>query len=139
MQMKNPDIRWRQRFSNFCLALSQLQKFIEKGELNEFEDQGLIQSFEYNFELAWNSMKDYYENQGETNMQGSKDVIRLAFKRGLITDGDVWMEMVSSRILTSHTYQEQTARQVISDIRNNYYHQFILLKDTFNKIISKGE
>ncbi len=137
--MNESDIRWRQRFSNFCLALSQLQKFIEKGELNEFEDQGLIQSFEYNFELAWNSMKDYYENQGETNMQGSKDVIRLAFKRGLITDGDVWMEMVSSRILTSHTYQEQTARQVISDIRNNYYHQFILLKDTFNKIISKGE
>jgi len=137
--MNNSDIRWRQRFSNFCLALSQLQKFIEKGKLNEFEDQGLIQSFEYNFELSWNTMKDYYENQGETNLQGSKDVIRLAFKRGLIKDGDIWMEMVSSRILTSHTYQEQTARQVISDIRNNYYKQFIKLKDTFNKIISKGE
>ncbi len=137
--MNIPDIRWRQRFSNYCLALSQLQKFIERGELNEFEEQGLIQSFEYNFELAWNTMKNYYENQGETNMQGSKDVIRLAFKRGLIEDGDVWMEMVSSRILTSHTYQEQIAKQVVSDIRRQYYDRFIKLKNNFNTIIARGE
>jgi nucleotidyltransferase substrate binding protein (TIGR01987 family) len=136
--MTNPDIRWKQRYHNFCLAYSQLQKFIEKGELNEFEEQGLIQSFEYNFELAWNTIKDYYEYQGETNIQGSKDAIRLAFKRGLITDGAVWLDMLASRVLTSHTYQKQTAQQVIHDIREKYVEQFSLFLETMSQIVREN-
>ena len=85
--MTAKDIRWIQRFNNFNKALSQLTKFIEKGELNEMERQGLIQSFECNYELAWNTLKDYFDAQSETNIFGSRDVFRLAFKRGLIENG----------------------------------------------------
>ena len=53
------DVRWKQRFDNFRKAISQLKEFIEKPELNKFEKQGLIQCFEYTFELAWKTMKDY--------------------------------------------------------------------------------
>jgi hypothetical protein len=55
------DIRWKQRFANFKKATAQLTEFIQKGELNKFEVQGLIQCFEYTFELAWKTMKDYLE------------------------------------------------------------------------------
>ena len=103
------DIRWIQRFANFSKALRQLQKFIAKGELNELEEQGLIQSFEYTFELAWNVIKDFYEEQGEIGLQGSKDAIRLAYKRGLLENAEEWMEMVESRKLTVHTYNEETS------------------------------
>ena len=58
------DIRWKQRFSNLEKAFGQLTEFIEKGELNKFELQGLIQCFEYTFELGWKVMKDYLENEG---------------------------------------------------------------------------
>jgi nucleotidyltransferase substrate binding protein (TIGR01987 family) len=126
----NEDIRWQQRFNNFKQAVAQLTKFIEKGDLNELEEQGLIQSFEYNYELAWNTIKDYYERQGETNIQGSRDAIRLAFKRGLIADGSTWMEMIKSRTLTSHTYNQKIAEEVIVDIKSFYYIQFIKLRDT---------
>ena len=125
--MPTKDIRWIQRFNNFCKALNQLTKFIEKGELSELEQQGLIQSFEYNYELAWNTIKDFYENQGETGIQGSRDAIRLAFKRALITDGDIWMRMIKSRALTSHTYNEDTADEIAMDIRNIYYDEFLKL------------
>ncbi|MGH2645554.1 MAG: nucleotidyltransferase substrate binding protein [Chitinophagaceae bacterium] len=101
---KQPDIRWQQRFDNYKKALSQLTKFIKKGDLNELEKQGLIQAFEYTYELAWNVMKDYYEFQGSEKIQGSRDAIRLAFKRGLISDGEGWMKMLDSRTRTSHTY-----------------------------------
>ena len=135
--MENKDIRWIQRFNNFCKALKQLTKFIEKKELNELEQQGLIQSFEYSYELAWNTVKDFYENQGETGIQGSRDAIRLAFKRGLIKDGDLWMKMVISRTLTSHTYNEDTAEAIATDIINNYYDEFLKLQKKLAELKEK--
>ena len=135
--MENKDIRWIQRFNNFCKAIKQLTKFIEKKELNELEQQGLIQSFEYNYELAWNTIKDFYENQGETGIQGSRDAIRLAFKRGLIKDGDLWMKMVISRTLTSHTYNEDTAEEIATDIFNNYYNEFLKLQKKLAELKEK--
>jgi nucleotidyltransferase substrate binding protein (TIGR01987 family) len=98
------DIRWHQRLSNYNKALAQLKKFIDKDELNELEEQGLIQAFEYTFELAWNVIKDYYEYQGVIGMQGSRDAFRRAFNRDLIADGEIWMKMIESRTKTFHTY-----------------------------------
>jgi hypothetical protein len=69
----NDDIRWLQRFSNFRKALSQLEKFILKGNLSDMEEQGLIKAFEYTYELAWNTLKDYLEYQGTLNMAGSRE------------------------------------------------------------------
>jgi nucleotidyltransferase substrate binding protein (TIGR01987 family) len=126
--MTTQDIRWVQRFNHLSKALSQLTKFIEKGTLNELEKQGLIQSFEYTYELAWNTLKDYFETQGETNMNGSRDVFRLAFKRGLIEDGETWMDMIKSRTLTVHTYDEDIAEKIAADISNRYFPEFVKLK-----------
>jgi len=131
------DTRWIQRFNNFSKAFKQLTKFIEKGKLNDLEQQGLIQSFEYNYELAWNTIKDFYENQGETGIQGSRDAIRLAFKRGLIENGEIWMKMIKSRTLTSHTYNEDTAREISSDIVKSYYGEFLKLQHKLNELKEK--
>lgn len=128
--MNDEDIRWIQRFNNFSKALSQLRKFIAKGELNEFEEQGLIQAFEYTYELSWNTIKDYFENQGDTNINGSRDAFRLAFRRGIIEEGELWMDMIKSRTLTSHTYNEDIARQIALDISKKYYFEFEKLHNT---------
>jgi len=66
------DIRWQQRFSNFQLALSQLETFFEPPELNGREKQGLIKAFEYTFELAWNSLRDLLRSRGNENLLGSR-------------------------------------------------------------------
>jgi len=121
------DIRWIQRFNHFSKALSQLTRFIEKGALNELEKQGLIQSFEYTFELAWNTLKDYFEAQGETNIHGSRDVFRLVFRRGMIEDGETWMDMIKSRTLTAHAYDEEIAEKITADITTRYYPEFVTL------------
>jgi len=117
-------IRWKQRFANYQKAFAQLSKFVKKNDLNELEEQGIIKVFEYTYELAWNVMKDYYEYQGEKDIQGSRDAIRLAFKRGLIADREGWMAMITSRIKSSHTYNEKVARQITADIKNKYYDLF---------------
>lgn len=121
---QSEDIRWKQRFANYQKALTQLSKFVDKSDLNELEKQGLIKAFEYTYELAWNVMKDYYEYQGTKDIQGSRDAIRLAFKRGLIADGEGWMAMITSRIQTSHTYNEEVADEIATDIIGKYYGLF---------------
>jgi len=126
--MNTEDIRWIQRLTHFSKALGQLRKFIEKDALNELEEQGLIQAFEYTYELAWNTLKDYFESQGETDLHGSRDVFRLAFKRGLIEDGETWMDMIKSRTLTSHTYNEEVAEQIATAITNRYFSEFVRLQ-----------
>lgn len=125
--MTTQDIRWVQRLNNFSKALNQLTRFIQKGTLNELEEQGLIQAFEYTYELAWNTLKDYFEAQGETNIHGSRDAFRLAFRRGLIENGETWMAMVTSRTLTSHTYNEEIAEKIANDTVTVYYQEFVTL------------
>ena len=127
------DIRWKQRFANYTKALSQLTKFIQQGKLNELEEQGLIQAFEYTYELAWNVMKDYFEYQGDDSIRGSRDAFRLAFNRGLISEGDKWMDMIESRIKSSHTYNELIATEIVTKIVDVYFGCFIKLKETLEK------
>ncbi len=115
------DIRWEQRFANYQKALTQLQKFIDKGELSELEKQGLIKVFEYTYELAWNTLKDFLEHRGQTDIYGSRDAIRKAFELGLIENGENWMDMLISRNKTSHTYNEDTAEEICQAVVEVYY------------------
>ncbi len=89
--------------------------------LSKLEEQGLIQAFEFTHELAWNTLKDFLSSRGVQNLYGSKDATRAAFKAGLIENSETWMDMIQSRNLTSHTYNEATAAQIASAIRNAYY------------------
>ena len=132
--MNNQDIRWIQRLEHYSKALQQLTRFIERGELNEFEEQGLIQSFEYTYELAWNTLKDLFEDQGETNLTGSRDVFRLTFRRGLVENGEVWMDMIRSRGLTVHTYNAKIAESIATTIRQAYYPEFVKLEAQLKKL-----
>ncbi len=129
--MENKDIRWIQRFNNYKKALEKLNEALSKfkdGKLNEMELVGMIKFFEMVYELAWLTIKDYYENQGEVNIQGSRDSIRLANTRGLIKGGEVWLRMIDSRKLTVHTYNVDTANEVATKILNEYFDLFIALE-----------
>jgi nucleotidyltransferase substrate binding protein (TIGR01987 family) len=119
--MENMDVRWKQRLQNFKRAFIQLEKAVKTPDLNELERQGLIKAFEFTYELAWTTLKDYLIEMGYTELMGSKDTFRQAFKLGLISDGDIWMEMVKSRNLTSHTYNQDTAESIEEDVITTYY------------------
>lgn len=126
------DIRWQQRFNNFKKALSSLERFIEKGSLNELEEQGLIKAFEYTYELAWNTAKDFYEFQDGSNLQGSRDTIQLAFKRGMIEDGEIWMRILKDRNRTAHIYDNELAEEIAGAITKDYYNEFKKLEHFFD-------
>ena len=130
--MGSQDIRWQQRFQNFEKAFSLLEQAVNlsKGRsLNELEEQGLIQRFEFTHELAWNVLKDYFEYQGNTAITGSRDATREAFNKGLVKDGEGWMEMIKSRNQSSHTYNQEVADEITEKIIQQYYALFAEFKN----------
>ena len=129
--MGEEDIRWIQRLNNYEKALEQLEEAIDlmwERELSKLEKQGTIQAFEYTHELAWKMLKDFLEGRGNTNIYGSRDAIREAFKLGLLVEGEIWMKMIVSRNLTSHTYDEKIADDIITLIKDIYFEEFKKLK-----------
>ncbi len=117
------DIRWQQRLQNYARALSRLQSAVELSNsrpLTDLEQQGLIQAFEFTHELAWNVMKDYLHSLGQTQLMASRDSTRAAFKAGLIHEGETWMDMILSRNLSSHTYNQETANLISSRTSERY-------------------
>lgn len=132
--MSELDIRWQQRLSNYRRALSQLQKFIDHGQLNELEQQGLIKAFEFTHELAWNVLKDYLQYQGNNAIHGSRDATREAFELGLLQDGDIWMSMIKSRNQSAHTYNKETADEISRLILNDYFSLFKTLEQKMTEL-----
>lgn len=117
---KNYDIRWKQRFENFNKAYFQLNKFIEKNNLNELEEQGLIQCFEYTFELGWKTMKDYLEEEGFL-VKSPRETIQLALQSEIIKDGHIWIDALKKRNLMAHTYDSENMKEAKNLIFNKYY------------------
>jgi nucleotidyltransferase substrate binding protein (TIGR01987 family) len=118
------DVRWIQRLDNYERALANLTAAVELSRtrpLSNLEQQGMIQAFEFTFELAWNVMKDFLTSQGVVGMTGSKDAARQAFNKGLITEGQVWMDMIDSRNEASHTYHDEVKDKLVTRIVEAYH------------------
>jgi nucleotidyltransferase substrate binding protein (TIGR01987 family) len=123
--------RWHQRLESYSAALRQLEAgaaLARTRPLNDLERQGLIQVFEFSFELAWNLLKDQFRYQGMPEMLGSRDVFRTANANGLLEDGALWMEMIRSRNRTSHTYHRPTAEAIGQRILEAYVSAFLELE-----------
>ncbi len=125
--MENQDIRWKQRFEHFIGAFKQLKnaKNIQlERSFTELELQGVIQAFEVTQELSWKVMKDFLEEQGKTDLFGSKNTVKEAFNVGLITNGELWLEMIKSRNITSHIYDQSEILEILKIILNDYFDRF---------------
>ncbi|MDH2997433.1 nucleotidyltransferase [Pasteurellaceae bacterium LFhippo2] len=130
--------RLLQRFENYQKSVSHLESEVAQYANTDLDviKKGIIQSFEVTHELAWKLMQDFLAYQGETELYGSKSATRLAFNRGLIISGDVWLEMVNSRNLTVHTYDEQMITSEFEKIVKLYLPLFVAFKLKMEKICS---
>jgi nucleotidyltransferase substrate binding protein (TIGR01987 family) len=117
------DVRWKQRFQNFDRAFVLLRSALENGAggLNPLEKEGVIQRFEYSFELAWKTIKDYLEDSGTVfAIIAPRQVLKGAFAAKLMTDGQVWIDMLDHRNLLSHTYNFASFEAAVGAIEARY-------------------
>jgi nucleotidyltransferase substrate binding protein (TIGR01987 family) len=114
------DIRWKQRFQNFEKAFLFFTTAVEKQDYTPIETGGLVQAFEFTFELAWKTIKDYLYEQG-VETQFPREAIKEGFNTKIIDDGHTWIHMLDKRNELSHTYNENVAKQAVQIIKERYY------------------
>jgi len=135
MEPSKKDIRFRQRFSNYEKACSRLKDALERDTKNdELIRSGLIQTFEFTFELAWKTMKDKLE-AGGLIVTLPRDVIKAAYQAGYISDANIWIESLDSRNEMSHTYEEELSKKAADKIRNSFAPILFSLYEYFKKTI----
>lgn len=131
------DIRWKQRFKNFDRAFILLRSAIEDNDIDKMsalEQEGTIQRFEYTYELAWKTIKDYLIDNGNSILPEitARAVIKEAFAATVIKDGQVFIDMMLSRNLLFHCYDFSKFREVLGLIKDKYLdalsdlHEFFL-------------
>ena len=120
----NNEQRWKQRFQNFENAYNVfLHRIEEYGQFphKEAYQMALVQGFEIVIELAWNTIKDYLENEGYDNVKNGKQAIRQAFRDELIHDAETWMMALEKRNLTGHTYNTKILEETLAFIHDEFY------------------
>jgi len=123
--MTQKDIRWKQRFENYSNALVHLRDAVINSEdPSDLEKAGTIQYFEFTHELALKVMKDFLEYEGITGIIGSRSATREAFNKGMISDGQIWMDMIESRNKTVHVYRKDVLEEEYGFIVNDYFPLF---------------
>ncbi|MBU1821187.1 MAG: nucleotidyltransferase substrate binding protein [Bacteroidetes bacterium] len=117
--MNNQDIRWKQRFQNLEKAFLRLQAAVKTENPSDLEKAGIIQVYEFTFELGWKTVKDYLE-ESLVPVKFPRDTIKEGFKYELL-DGEIWMDMLEKRNLMSHTYNEESAELAYKLIIGTYF------------------
>ncbi len=109
--------RVQEKRSVYGKALDRLTEALQLEPAQSIILDGVIQRFEFSYELAWRLIKAYLEYQGFTDVGSPRKAFRQAFQEGLIEDGQAWMDMLQDRNLSSHTYDEQQALSIYKRIK----------------------
>ena len=116
--------RFEERKEDLKNATNRLEEALRE-KVTDIVIDGILHRFEFTFELAWKTMKDYIEYQGVINkIGGPREIIKEAFSMGLIEDGEIWIKMMLARNNLSHLYDQETSRQIYTEIKDSYIFQF---------------
>lgn len=106
---------------NFIKALNRLKEgLLQYNKENELLRDGLIQRFEFTFELAWKTLKEVFEDEGLIGLNSPKSVLKEAFSAEIIKDEKLWLNMLIDRKSTSHMYSESNATEICKNIEEKY-------------------
>jgi len=104
-------------------AFKSLERGYQRSSLTPHDEElrdACIQRFEYCFELSWKIitkvLQEITQDYSFIASLSKKNLFREAGRKGLIHDVEQWFIYLEMRNLTSHTYNEDIAKKVYSEI-----------------------
>jgi nucleotidyltransferase substrate binding protein (TIGR01987 family) len=131
--MTNQDTRWKQRFQNYTKALNYLEQALQISNPDIVQKAGIIKFFEMSFELSWNLVKVYLDEQGFVDIKSPRGALKKAFEMNILENGHDWMDLLEDRNLTAHAYDEQKATDMELLIQNKYFPILKALHNSFKE------
>lgn len=110
-------------FENLKIIIEAYEKEKDKIIKDGLRDS-IIQRFEFVTELSWKLMKKYLDENLVLEVYSPRSVIKESYKQDLIENGELWLDILEDRNLTSHTYDENTANRIKDNIVNKYVLEF---------------
>ncbi|MFZ5626793.1 MAG: nucleotidyltransferase substrate binding protein [Bacillota bacterium] len=123
----------KEKLHNYTRAVERLRESLARDENDDIVLDGVIQRFEFTYELSWKLLKTYLAYTGIAEIRTPREAFKEAFAAGLIVNGDIWLEMIDDRNLTSHNYDETEARRIFERIKNKYFRELSKLKEIISK------
>lgn len=116
--------RFDERKTDFINATNRLKEALQK-EVDDITIDGVLHRYEFTFELAWKTLKDYLEYLGVPSETGNpREILKESYAHKLIEDGDVWINMMLARNSLSHLYDEELSRKIYNNIKDKYIFEF---------------
>ncbi|HEX3044340.1 MAG TPA: nucleotidyltransferase substrate binding protein [Bacillota bacterium] len=120
-QEKSLKEKLMEKLTNYQKAIRRLKEALERDESDELVLDGVIQRFEFTYELSWKLLKAYLTYHGIAEVRSPREAFKEGFAAGVIDEGDLWIEMLDDRNVTSHTYNETEAKEIFNKIKHKYY------------------
>ncbi len=123
------------KYQNFCKAVARLQEVITQTNVSNFDNSlmneimrdSLIQRFEFTYELAWKTLKEYLLYHGFVHNSSPRYVFKIAYKNSIVENKNVWLSMVKDRNVASHEYNDDYIDEVAERIKSSYVVEFLNL------------
>lgn len=112
-------------YENFSVALAKLNEFCQNFDGTEIQRAGIIQAFEFTYEQCWKAIQKKAGDEGVT-IASPKKAFEWAFQNDWIKPEkeDIWLQILSDRNLTSHTYRAAMAETVSKNVIEKYLSEF---------------
>ena len=127
--------KMQEKYTKLKDAVTRLNEALQeyKTHSSDVVRDGVIQRFEFCTELAWKTTREYLIDQGYTEINSPKAVMKQAYADGIITDESTWLALLTDRNITSHIYDDATAAGVFNRIDSQYISLFTTLVTTLSK------
>ena len=126
------------KYENFGSAVNRLNEAnvaYKKNSDNDIYQDALIKRFEFTFELAWKTLREFMLDQGYSlEILSPKGVISFAWREGIISNEELWLDMLQSRNLSAHDYGRELSADIADKISNRYCKELTALKKLISDI-----
>ena len=133
-----PDEAVQNIFGQFKKAHQRLKEAVVLPTQNPLKQDAVIQRFEFTYELLWKTFKRLARLE-KIDCFSPREAFNYAFRKGLIADEKLFVEIIDARNMTTHVYAEDQAKKIYDFIQQNVVQAFDFVAQKLEQFIERAD